>query len=220
MNTFHLTAAPRIAAGKKALRDIRKHGDIPAVLYGQQPVNVPYNTPLSQGEKIVNIENQQGIVVTDLLVSNENVRKLIYTPYIYLVELDIQNGKKVNAIIQDIQFHPVSDQILHIDFLQVFDNKPIVMEVPVELTGHAEGVRAGGKLNLEIRKLKVKALYQQIPEKLSIDVEKLGLGKAIKVSDLHYDNLELINAKNAVVCAVKLTRAAKGMEAAAAAATA
>ena len=118
---------------------------------------------------------------------------------------------------KDIQFHPVTDAILHVDFLQVEETKPIVMEVPVQLEGLAEGVRAGGKLALQLRKFKVKALYTAIPERLVVDVTPLGLGKTIKVGELNYEGLELINAKEAVVCAVKLTRAARGAAAAAAA---
>jgi large subunit ribosomal protein L25 len=212
MNTFQLEAASREAAGKKAAKAIRKEGLIPAVLYGQAPVELPYKGTLNPGEKIVEIENNRGIVVTDLVVTNENVRHLIYTPNIYLVELTVKGSGTVKAIIKDIQFHPVTDAVLHIDFLEIFEDKPIIMAVPVMLEGHAEGVKAGGKLNLEIRKLRVKALYSQIPEKLTVNVEKLGLGKVIKVGDLSYPNLELVNAKNAVVCAVKLTRAARGLE--------
>ena len=126
----------------------------------------------------------------------------------------IIDGKKINAIMKDIQFHPVKDNILHVDFYQIDESKPIVMEVPVQLEGLAEGVKAGGKLALQIRKLKVKALYNLIPEKLIINVSHLGLGKTIKVGELNFENLELLNAKEAVVCAVKLTRAARGAAAA------
>ena len=109
-----------------------------------------------------------------------------------------------------MQFQPVKDTVLHIDFLEVGPEKPIVMEVPVKIEGHAEGVKAGGKLTLSLRKLKVKALYDQIPERLVVNVDSLGLGKSLAVGDLHYEGLELMNAKNAVVCAVQLTRAARG----------
>ena len=146
-------------------------------------------------------------------VQADELRKLVYTPHIYVVDLLI-DGKKYNAIMKDIQFHPVKDTILHIDFYQINEEKPIVMEVPVQLEGLAEGVKAGGKLSLQIRKLKVKALYDKIPERLTIDVSHLGLGKTVKVGELKYDNLELLNAKDAVVCAVKLTRAARGAAAA------
>ena len=136
------------------------------------------------------------------------------TPHIYVVDLNI-DGKIVNAIMKDIQFHPVTDAILHVDFLQINEENPIVMEVPVQLEGLAEGVKAGGKLALQIRKLKVKALYNLIPERLVVNVTNLGLGKTIKVGELNYEGLTLLNAKEAVVCAVKLTRAARGAQAAA-----
>ena len=126
------------------------------------------------------------------------------------MELTVEGSGSYKAILKEIQFHPVTDRIIHIDFLQVTDEKPVVMEVPVVLTGHAEGVKAGGKLSLEMRKLKVKALYSEIPEKLDIDVSDLQLGKTIQVGELNFEGLTLMNAKNAVVCAVKLTRAARG----------
>jgi large subunit ribosomal protein L25 len=215
MNTYQLEATPREVVGKKAAKAFRKESLIPAILYGQTPVELPYEGILTQGEKIVKFGKNKGVLVTDLTITVDSVRNLIYTPSIYLIELTVKGSKTVKAIIKDIQFHPVTDAILHIDFLEVFDDKPIVMEVPVVMEGHAEGVRSGGKLNLEKRTLRVKALHTQIPEKLTVNVEKLGLGKTIKVGDLQYDGLELMTAKNAIVCSVKLTRAARGMEAAA-----
>ena len=159
----------------------------------------------------------KGIIVTNLQVKAEDVRKLIYTPDIFAIDLDV-NGVKKNAVLKDIQFHPVTDNILHIDLLEVSDKKPVVMEVPVKLEGHAEGVKAGGKLTLSMKKIKVKALYTSIPERVVINVDHLGLGKTLQIGDLHFEGLELMNAKNAVVCAVQLTRAARGAQAAAEAA--
>ena len=144
----------------------------------------------------------------------ENIHFTVPADGIYVVDLEI-DGKKYNAIMKDIQFHPVKDTILHVDFYQIDEAKPIVMEVPVQLEGLAEGVKAGGKLALQMRKLKVKALYNVIPERLVVNVSHLGLGKTVKVGELSYEGLELMNAKEAVVCAVKLTRAARGAAAAA-----
>ena len=193
MKTFQLEGKGREIAArscdqKRALKAMRKNNEIPAVLYG--------------GEKVVHFT-----------VTNDAVRKLIYTPEIFVVELTI-DGNKSMAIVKDLQFQPVTDALLHIDFLEVFPEKPVVMEVPVALEGHAEGVKAGGKLTLQMRKLKVKATYGQIPEKLVINVDHLGLGKTLQVGALHFEGLELMNAKNAVVCAVQLTRAARGAQAA------
>ena len=194
MKTFQLEGKSREIAAcpadqKRALKAMRKNDEIPAVLYG--------------GEKVIHFS-----------VTNNAVRNLVYTPHIYVVDLVI-DGKKVNAIMKDIQFHPVKDTILHVDFYQIDEAKPIVMEVPVQMEGLAEGVKAGGKLVLQMRKLKVRALYNVIPERLIINVAHLGLGKTVKVGELQYEGLELLNAKEAVVCAVKLTRAARGAAAAA-----
>lgn len=209
MKTFQLEGTPRTDLGKKAVKALRKEGLIPAVLNGGEVFNLPYTGTLKEGEKIVEIGNNQGLIVTDFSVTANAVRNLIYTPEIFVVELTV-GEKKVMAVVKDIQFHPVEERILHMDFLEVTDKKPVVMEVPVALDGHAEGVKAGGKLSLEMRKLKVKAIYTNIPEKIVINVENLGLGKTMQVGDLHFDGLEIMNAKNAVVCAVKLTRAARG----------
>lgn len=216
MKHFQLAAQPRTDLGKKATKALRAENKIPVVLNGGKIIDLPYAEALKPGEKIVEIGNGKGLITTDLVVNLEAVRKLIYTPDIFAIDLDI-NGDKRTAVLKDIQFHPVKDSILHIDLLEVSENKPVVMEVPVKLEGHAEGVKAGGKLSLAMKKLRVKALYTAIPERLVINVDHLGLGKTMQVCDIHIDGLELVNAKNAVVCAVQLTRAARGAAAAAAA---
>ena len=216
MKTFQLAAQPRTDLGKKATKALRAEGKIPVVLNGGKIVDLPYSEALKPGEKVVEIGNGKGLITTDLVVTLDGVRKLVYTPEIFAVELDI-NGEKRMAVLKDIQFHPVKDTILHMDLLEVSENKPVVMEVPVKLEGHAEGVKAGGKLSLSMKKLRVKALYTAIPERLVINVDHLGLGKTMQVGDIHIEGLELTNAKNAVVCAVQLTRAARGAAAAAAA---
>lgn len=182
------TIAEHSSEQSRALKALRKNNCVPCVLYGA-------------GDNV------------HFTVTNDEVRNLIYTPHIYVVDLDI-DGKKVKAILKDVQFHPVKDTILHIDFYQIDELKPIIMEVPVQLEGLAEGVKAGGKLTLQMRKLKVRALYNVIPEKLTVNVAHLGLGKTVKVGELSYEGLTLLNAKEAVVCAVQLTRAARGLAAA------
>jgi len=184
MKNFELTGSKREGTGKKAAKAFRKEGLVPCVLYG--------------GEEVVHFT-----------VTKDGIRKLIYTPNVYLVDLTI-DGKACKAILKDSQYHPVSDELLHADFLQIFEDKPIIMEVPVILNGLAEGVKAGGKLSLEMRKLKVRSLYKNLPDILNVSVENLGLGKTIQVGALSFDNLELLNAKDNVVAAVKLTRAARG----------
>ncbi|KAA6333212.1 50S ribosomal protein L25 [termite gut metagenome] len=177
--------AARSSEKSRALKEIRKNDGVPCVIYG----------------------GKQNIHFT---VINEALRNLVYTPDIYIVNLVIDE-QKLTAILKEIQFHPVTDKILHVDFLEVNATKPIIIEVPVQLEGLAEGVKSGGKLTLQMRKLKVKALYKNIPEKLTINVNNLVLGKTIKVGELSFESLELLNAKDNVVCAVKLTRAAKGL---------
>lgn len=215
MKTFDLNAEPRIELGKKSVKALRKEGKIPAVINGGAIVELPFNGTLKPGEKLVEIDAKRGIITTDIVVKNEDVRKLIYTPDIFEVNLNV-NGETKKAVMKELQFQPVKDTVLHIDFLEVYPDKPIVMEVTVKIEGHAEGVKAGGKLVMSMRKLKVKAAYTEIPERLVINVDHLGLGKSLAVGDLHYEGLELMNAKNAVVCAVQLTRAARGAAAKAA----
>lgn len=190
MKTFELNGSTRTNIGKGATKTLRREGLIPAIIYG----------------------GEGSTTATHFTVSKSDVRKLIYTPEIFVVNLTI-DGTAYKAILKDIQVHPVTDEILHIDFLHVFDNRPIVIDVPVVLDGLAEGVRAGGKLSLDLRKIKVKALYTQVPEQVHINIEKLALGKSIQVGELNFEGLELLNAKNAVVCRVQLTRAARGLAA-------
>ena len=217
MKTYDLKAAPRQELGKKSVKALRKEGLIPAVPNGGKIVELPYSGELKPGEKIVTIDEirQRGLITTDLVVAAEDVRKLIYSPDIFEINLEV-NGEVRKAVLKYLQFQPVKDDVLHIDFLEVLPEKPIIMEVPVQIEGHAEGVKAGGKLTLSMRKLKVKAPYTEIPERLVINVDNLGLGKSMAVGDLHFEGLELMNAKNAVVCAVQLTRAARGAAAKAA----
>lgn len=212
MEIFKLAAEPRTDLGKKAAKTLRSEGKIPVVLNGSEVVELPYTGKLNAGEKLVEIGNGKGMITTDLTVTNDAVRKLVYTPDIFAVELDY-NGSKKMAVLKEIQFQPVKDTILHMDFLEVNGKKPVVVEVPVKLEGHAEGVKAGGKLSLSMKKLKVRAIYTNIPERLVINVDNLGLGKTLQVGELHFEGLELVNAKNAVVCAVQLTRAARGAQA-------
>lgn len=209
MKTFKLNAQPRVELGKKSVKALRKEGKIPAVINGGAIVELPYNGTLKEGQKVVALDEKRGIITTDITVACEDVRKLIYTPDIFEVDINL-NGEEIKAVMKDLQFQPVKDTVLHIDFLQVYPDKPIVMEVPVQIEGHAEGVKAGGKLTLSMRKIKVKAVYSEIPERLVVNVDTLGLGKSLAVGDLHFEGLELMNAKNAVVCAVQLTRAARG----------
>jgi large subunit ribosomal protein L25 len=190
MKTFELKGTVRTELGKKATKADRVAETVPCVLYGGAE-NTHFTTTIS------------------------DIRKLIYTPEVYVVNLDV-DGKKTKAIMKALQFHPVSDKVLHIDFLELAEDKQVIIELPVKLEGLAEGVKAGGKLSLEMRKLKVKGLYTQFPENIVINVSELGLGKSIQVAKVSVAGLEILNNKNAVVAQVKLTRAARGAAATAA----
>ncbi len=183
MKTFALAGSKRTDIGKKATRALRLEEKVPCVLYGVKE-NIHF------------------------AVTEAAIRNLIYTPNVYIVELDI-DGTKVNAIKKDIQYHPVTDEVLHIDFFAVLEDKSVVMDIPVKVFGLAEGVRQGGKLMQEMRYLKVKGVYSKFPDTLDVDVTKLELGKTIQVKDLSFADIEILNAPGAVVAAVKLTRAAR-----------
>ena len=189
MKEITINAQARTEYGKKASRDLRRAGQNPAVFY-----------VVEKGEN--------GLpVAKSIKISEKELAKLLYTPNVYIVNL-IVDGTPVKAILKDLQCDFVTDRPVHVDFYQITEDKPVVFEIPVKLNGLAEGVRAGGKLALNVRKLAVKALYTQFPDTLDIDVTNLGLGKAMKVGELSYEGLEIITSKEVVVCAVRMTRAA------------
>lgn len=197
MLEINLSGAKRTATGKKASKTMRKEGVVPCNLYGEKkgenglPEALAFSVPFSE------------------------LRKAIYTPNVYVVNLNI-DGEKHMAIIKEMQFEPVTDAVLHVDFLEITAEKPIVVGIPVILKGLAAGVRLGGRMSLSVRQLKVKAPYTQIPEKLEVDVTNLEIGKSIKVGNLSYEGLELVTPAEVVVCSVKMTRAAQAAAAAAA----
>ena len=195
MKTIEIKGTARVAGGKKAAKQLRKQGVIPCNLYGE-------------------LKDEKGLPQAfSFAVTEAELRKLLYSPDIYTVKLDV-DGKQCLAILKEAQFHPVKDNVLHVDFYQITDQKPIVMEVPIKLNGLAEGVKAGGKLAASVRKLKVKAVHTAIPERLDIDVTHLELGKTIKVGELSFEGLELVTSPSVVVCQVKMTRNARSAAAA------
>ena len=186
MKSLEIKGILREAVGKSNSRKLRSKNMVPCVLYG--------------GKKNIHF------------TAHENTfRKIVYTPNVYLIKLIIDD-KEYNTIMQDIQFHPVTDKILHIDFLEIFEDKKVKIEIPSQLNGFAEGVKEGGKLQFEHRKLKVWGFIKNIPDILEIDITNIGLGKGIQVGELSFENLELLDPQNTVIASVKLTRAAKGEE--------
>ena len=198
MKEINVTGQKRSDLGKKATKQLRKEGLVPCNLYGEakdengKPKALAFAVPM-----------------TDL-------RKLVYTPHIYVVNLVI-DGENHPAIMKELQFHPVTDALLHIDFFEIHEDKPITIGIPVKLNGLAQGVRDGGRLSLIVRKVNVTAKYQDIPETLDIDVTNMTIGKSIKVGDLKFEGLEMATSKEVVVCTIKATR--KSNAAAAAEAT-
>ncbi len=188
MKTIQITASSRQDFGKKAAKAVRREGLIPAVLYG--------------GGDVVNFA-----------IEPLAVKPLIYTPNSFIVEFTI-DGKIEKAVLRDVQFHPIREEILHMDFYRVQEGKPVSIAIPVQLNGTAEGVKVGGKLVVSARKIIVSALEQYLPDTLEIDVTALTLGKTIFVGDLEFENLKFVTPATTAVCAVRTTRASRGAAAA------
>jgi large subunit ribosomal protein L25 len=182
MKTLAISVKERKNVGKTSTRALRNQGNVPCVLYG--------------GEKQVTF------------CAHENdFRKLVYTADTFVVELDI-NGSKTKAIMQDIQFHPVTDKILHIDFLEVFDGKPVTISLPVILEGVAIGVKNGGNLMFRRPKIITKGLVANLPDAITINIENLTIGMFIYIKDIEVEGAEFLAPPNSVVVGVKTARAA------------
>ena len=190
MLEISVSGQSRTDLGKKASKLLRKEGLIPCNIYG-----------IEKGEN--------GLpVAKSFVVPFSEIRKVVYTPNVYVVNINI-DGVEKKAVIKELQFHPVSDALLHVDFLEITAEKPVTVGIPVKLIGHAAGVRNGGRLALAVRQLKVTASYLNIPEILEIDVTPLEIGKSIKVGELHFEGLEFATSKEVVVCSVQMTRQAR-----------
>lgn len=190
MLEINVKGQKRSGLGKKASKDIRKQGLIPCNIYG-----------IKKGENGLPQAESFTAEFTEL-------RKAVYTPNVYVVNLNI-DGEEKKAVIKELQFHPVSDALLHVDFLEITEEKPVTVGIPVKLTGHAAGVRNGGRLALSIRQIKVTAPYTRIPQVIEVDVTALEIGKSIKVGQLHFEGLEFATPKEVIVCSVQMTRQAR-----------
>ena len=190
MREIALNGQKRTDIGKKASKLLRKEGLIPCNLYGEK-----------RGENGLPEALAFAIPMAEL-------RKAVYTPYVYVLNITIDGTLHV-AVIKELQFHPTTDALLHADFYEVTETKPITVGIPVKLNGLAQGVRDGGRINLSIRKINVTAPYKNIPETLDIDVTDLQLGKSIKVGQLQFEGLDIATSPEVVVCSVKATRASR-----------
>ncbi len=189
MKSIEINAQLREKVGKKASNALRKSELIPCELYGSEK-NIHFSAPESQ------------------------FRKLVYTPDVYYVKLNI-DGTEHKAILKDIQFHPVSDKILHIDFFNISDDKPITLSVPVRTKGFAKGVQDGGRLAQDLHRIKLKGLLKDFVEEIEVDVTELTIGKSIKVSDLKLTDLVAVEEANKTIASVRITRIVKEAEVAA-----
>jgi len=183
MKTIEIKGSFRTELGKKSSKQIRKTGNVPCVIYGK--------------EKNIHFQAHEN-----------SFKNLVYTAEAHLVKLSIED-KEYKAVLKDMQFHPVNDKILHADFIEIFDNKPVVINIPIKVTGDSAGVLAGGKLSIKRRNLKIKGLAKDLPEYLPIDITELKIHEGKKVGELSYDKIELLDPKKSMVLTIATSRVAQ-----------
>jgi large subunit ribosomal protein L25 len=183
MKTIEINGTFRKELGKKSSKELRKANNVPCVIYGGKE-NLHFYT------------------------HENNFKNLIYTADAHLVNLKIE-GKEYNAVLKEIQFHPVSDRIIHVDFIEVAKDKPVTIGIPIRVTGDSVGIKAGGKLRIRRRSLLVKGFANDLPESLPIDITELKIHQSIKVGDLSFDKIELLDPKKSMVLAVATSRVAQ-----------
>ncbi len=183
MKQIELKGELRTTGRKADVKSIRKAGRVPCVLYGE------------------------GVANTSFSVDSQDLKAITHTPNSYIINLNI-DGKSQLAIFHAIQYHPVKDNALHVDFLAISANKPVTIDVPIVITGSSEGVKMGGKLMINSRYLRVRGLIDKLPDELKVDVTHLTLGKQIYAGDLSFDKVQIVSPKNTLICAVKMTRSA------------
>ena len=186
MKSIAISGSPRENVGKRDAKELRYEGLVPAVLYG-------------------------GKTQTHFSVSAADLKPVIYTPVVHFIDITVA-GTKSTAIIQDIQFHPLTEQILHVDFLELDEKKPIAIEIPIRLTGTSPGVKMGGKLVQKLRKLRIKALPKDHLDTIDVSIEGLEVGKSVRVGDLQFDKLTITNAKEDTIVSVTTSRALRQAE--------
>ena len=193
MDSIQIKGTARTIGNKQSLKQLRKQGEVPCVMYGHNLNNLVFS------------------------INEKDLKKITHTPKSYIINMEI-DGTEHLCVFHEAQYHPVTDEALHVDFLSISTDKPVVIDVPVVITGNSEGVRQGGKLMVSSRKLKVCAPIENLPNELVVDITNLQLGKTIVAGDLSFEGVQMVSPKSTIVCAVKMTRAALGAAAAAAAA--
>ena len=182
MKHFELNGQVRTVGNKATIKAFRKEGLVPCNLYGKGLENVLFT------------------------VSAKDLKGLTHTPAAYIVDLVLDNGQKYTAVLHETQFHPIEDLCLHVDFLQVNEEQPIAIKLPLNITGHAKGVQAGGKFFQRERGLRISALMKNLPDQLDVDITELGIGETIVAGSLNYENISILTPKDTIVCGVKATR--------------
>src|ERR1700759_2242479 len=186
MKSFAISGSPRENVGKRDAKELRYQGLVPAVLYG-------------------------GKTQTHFAVSIADLKPVIYTPVVHFIDITVGNVKST-AVIQDIQFHPLTEQILHVDFLELDEKKPIAIEIPIRLTGTSPGVKVGGKLVQKLRKLRVKALPKDHLDNIEVSIEQLEVGKSVRVGEVVVPNLTITNAPEDTILSITTSRALRQAE--------
>ena len=183
MKHIELKGQIREAGNKAAVKAVRRAGQVPCNIYG------------------LGIEN---VLFT---IDAQDLKTITHTPNSYIIDLELSNGTKMYAVLHEVQYHPVSDEALHVDFLAVSEQKPVTIEVPVQVVGHSEGVKMGGKLLVSSRKLRVSAMMNNLPDVLEVDSTHLMIGKQIVAGDLNFEGVTIVSPKATIICSVRPTRA-------------
>lgn len=183
MKHIELKGQIREAGNKAAVKAVRRAGQVPCNIYG------------------LGIEN---VLFT---IDAQDLKAITHTPNSYIVDLELSNGTKMFAVLHEIQYHPVTDEALHVDFLAVSEAKPVTIDVPVKVVGHSEGVKLGGKLLVSSRKLRVSAMMDKLPDILEVDSTHLMIGKQIVAGDLNFEGVTIVSPKATIICSVRPTRA-------------
>ncbi|GEQ85117.1 50S ribosomal protein L25 [Patiriisocius marinistellae] len=183
MKSITINGSKRETVGKKATKALRDAGQVPCVVYGgDEPIH--FNAP----ELAFN--------------------KLVYTPDVHTVVVELEDGTKVNCILQDIQFHPVTDRILHVDFYQIFDDKEVMLEIPVRITGNSRGVKNGGVLRIVTRKMRIKAVPANLPDFIEVDITEMKIGAKMYVTAVKSEDFTILHSDNTVICQIRTSRTA------------
>ena len=183
MKHIELKGQVREAGNKAAVKAVRRAGQVPCNIYGLGMENILFT------------------------IDAQDLKTITHTPNSYIIDLELNDGKKLYAVLHEVQYHPVTDEALHVDFLAVCEEKPVTIEVPVIVTGHSEGVKMGGKLLVSSRQLRVSAMMNKLPDVLEVDSTHLMIGKQIVAGDLNFDGVTIVSPRATIICSVRPTRA-------------